>query len=139
VDLAVGWNRQPWSRFSLGLEGKIGSVEIQNLTNADADASAWGPYIRFEHDTLDSRYFPYQGSTGTSRVATPTSSRPRGRASEQAEGVNYRLVMIKPWSWDRHSLNLMLEGGGSSSRRRYRCSCRIWAGCSACPASSITS
>jgi NTE family protein len=30
VDLAVGWNRQPWSRFSLGLEGKIGSVEIQN-------------------------------------------------------------------------------------------------------------
>jgi NTE family protein len=30
--------------------------------------------------------------------------------------VNYRLVMIKPWSWDRHSLNLMLEGGGSSSQ-----------------------
>lgn len=117
VDLAVGWNRQPWSRFSLGLEGKIGSVEIQNLTNADADASAWGPYIRFEHDTLDSRYFPYQGvywdiKGGYSYVDLDPSDGP----SEQAEGVNYRLVMIKPWSWDRHSLNLMLEGGGSSSQ-----------------------
>ena len=86
MDLAVGWNRQPWSRFSLGLEGKIGSVEIQNLTNADADASAWGPTSRFEHDTLDSRYFPYQGSTGTSRgysyvdldPRTGPPSRPRG-------------------------------------------------------------
>lgn len=24
--------------------------------------------------------------------------------------------MIKPWSWDRHSLNLILEGGGSTSQ-----------------------
>jgi len=62
LDLAVGWNRQPWSRFSLGLEGKVGNVEIQNISNTDADASAWGPYVRFEHDTLDSRYFPYQGA-----------------------------------------------------------------------------
>jgi len=29
--------------------------------------------------------------------------------------VNYHLAMIKPWSWGRHSLNLMLEGGGSTS------------------------
>ena len=87
---------------------------------------AWGPYIRFEHDTLDSRYFPYQGSTGTSRGLLLRRSRPRGRALRAGRGVNYRLVMIKPWSWDRHSLNLMLEGAAQAPRRRYHCSCRIW-------------
>lgn len=87
VDLAVGWNRQPWSRFSLGLEGKIGSVEIQNLTNADADASAWGPYIRFEHDTLDSRYFPYQGVYWDIKGGLLLRrSRPRGRALRAGRG-----------------------------------------------------
>ena len=78
----------PGAASPLGWRGKIGSVEIQNLTNADADASAWGPYIRFEHDTLDSRYFPYQGSTGTSRGLLPRRSRPSDGPSEQAEGVN---------------------------------------------------
>ena len=36
-------------------------------------------------------------------------------ADGRSEGWNYQLSMIKPWSWDRHSLNLILEGGGSGS------------------------
>lgn len=117
VDLAIGWNRQPWSRLSLGLEGKVGSVDIQNLTDADADASAWGPYVRFEHDTLDSRYFPYEGiywdaKAGYSHIKLEPTNEP----TENTEGLNYHLVMIKPWSWGRHSVNLMLEGGGSTSQ-----------------------
>ncbi|MCH7370111.1 MULTISPECIES: patatin-like phospholipase family protein [Aeromonas] len=117
MDLAIGWNRQPWSRLSLGLEGKVGSVDIQNLSDADADASAWGPYVRFEHDTLDSRYFPYEGiywdiKGGYSHIRLEPTNEP----TENTEGLNYHLVMIKPWSWGRHSVNLMLEGGGSTSQ-----------------------
>lgn len=117
LDLAVGWNRQPWSRLSFGLEGKVGSVDVQNLSNADADASSWGPYVRFEHDTLDSRYFPYEGvywdiKGGYSHI----DLKPSDGSDEHTEGLNYHLAMIKPWSWGRHSLNLMLEGGGSTSQ-----------------------
>lgn len=117
LDLAVGWNRQPWSRLSFGLEGKVGSVDVQNLSNADADASSWGPYVRFEHDTLDSRYFPYEGvywdiKGGYSHI----DLEPSDGSAEHTEGLNYHLAMIKPWSWGRHSLNLMLEGGGSTSQ-----------------------
>lgn len=120
ADLAVGWNRQPWSRLSLGLEGKVGAIDIRNVADAKVDASSWGPYVRFEHDTLDSRYFPYQGvywdvKSGYSHVKIE----PTGDPTENAEGVNYHLTMIKPWSWDRHSLNLMLEGGGSTSQEEY--------------------
>ncbi|MCH7348121.1 patatin-like phospholipase family protein [Aeromonas sp. MR7] len=120
ADLAVGWNRQPWSRLSLGLEGKVGAIDIRNVADAKVDASSWGPYVRFEHDTLDSRYFPYQGvywdvKSGYSHVKIE----PTGEPTENAEGVNYHLTMIKPWSWDRHSLNLMLEGGGSTSQEEY--------------------
>lgn len=120
IDLAVGWNRQPWSRLSLGLEGKVGDIDIRNVADAKVDASSWGPYVRFEHDTLDSRYFPYQGvywdvKSGYSHVTIE----PTGKPTENTEGVNYQLTMIKPWSWDRHSLNLMLEGGGSTSQEEY--------------------
>jgi NTE family protein len=120
ADLAVGWNRQPWSRLSLGLEGKVGAIDIRNVADAKVDASSWGPYVRFEHDTLDSRYFPYQGvywdvKSGYSHVKIE----PTGEPTENTEGINYHLTMIKPWSWDRHSLNLMLEGGGSTSQEEY--------------------
>ncbi|QJT16666.1 serine protease [Aeromonas sp. 1805] len=117
VDLAVGWNRQPWSRLSLGLEGKVGDIDVRNVADAKVDASSWGPYVRFEHDTLDSRYFPYQGAYwdikgGYSAVRLDNNS----DIDDRYEGVNYHLAMVKPWSWDRHSLNLLLEGGGSTSQ-----------------------
>lgn len=120
ADLAVGWNRQPWSRLSLGLEGKVGSIDIRNVKGADTDASSWGPYVRFEHDTLDSRYFPYQGvywniKGGYSTVRLDDVD----EINDRYEGINYHLAMIKPWSWDRHSLNLLLEGGGSTSQEEY--------------------
>ena len=118
VDLAVGWNRQPWSRFSLGLEGKIGSVEIQNLTNADADASAWGPYIRFEHDTPRQPLLPYQGVYWTSGGLLLRRSRPLGRPpGSLAEGWDYRLlVMIKPLVLGQAQPQPDAGRGGSSSQ-----------------------
>ncbi|MGL5522525.1 MAG: patatin-like phospholipase family protein [Aeromonas veronii] len=116
ADLAVGWNRQPWSRLSMGLEGQTGSIEIKNVKELQGDATAWGPYARFEHDTLDSSYFPYQGvkwdvKMGYSHVNLDGD----GFQASRSEGWNYRLSMVKPWSWDRHSLNLILDGGGSGS------------------------
>ncbi|MGL5290264.1 MAG: patatin-like phospholipase family protein, partial [Aeromonas sp.] len=30
ADWAVGWNPQPWSRVSMGLEGQIGSIDVKN-------------------------------------------------------------------------------------------------------------
>ncbi len=115
-DLAVGWNRQPWSRLSMGLEGQLGTIDVKNFKGLEMDATAWGPYVRFEHDNLDSRYFPYQGvkwdmKLGHSHVSVDGLESADGRS----EGWNYQLSMIKPWSWDRHSLNLILEGGGSGS------------------------
>ncbi|MEG0010410.1 MAG: patatin-like phospholipase family protein [Aeromonas sp.] len=119
VDLALGWNRQPWSRLSLGLEGQVGSIDFQNLTNTDMDATAWGPYVRFEHDTLDSRYFPYEGIYWDIKGGyTHIKLEPTGADTENSEGLNYHLAMIKPWSWGRHSINLMLEGGGSTSEEK---------------------
>ncbi|WP_409011396.1 patatin-like phospholipase family protein [Aeromonas salmonicida] len=122
ADLAVGWNRQPWSRLSLGVEGKMGSIDVRNLNGVNSDAISWGPYVRFEHDTLDSRYFPYEGvfwdiKGGYSHVRLDYHS--DDEENERNEGVNYHLSMIKPWSWDRHSLNLILEGGGSTSQEEY--------------------
>jgi NTE family protein len=117
ADLAVGWNRQPWSRLSMGLEGQMGSIDIKNIKDLQGDATAWGPYARFEHDTLDSSYFPYQGvkwdvKMGYSHVNLEGNG---GILDSRSEGWNYHLSMVKPWSWDRHSLNLILEGGGSGS------------------------
>ncbi len=43
----------------------------------------------------------------------------RRGGNELHEGINYHLSMIKPWSWERHSLNLLLEGGGSTSQEEY--------------------
>lgn len=116
ADLAVGWNRQPWSRLSMGLEGMTGSIDVKNIKDVQGDATAWGPYARFEHDTLDSSYFPYQGikwdmKIGYSHVNLDGDS----SQVSHSEGWNYHLSMVKPWSWDRHSLNLILDGGGSGS------------------------
>ncbi|MGY3858182.1 patatin-like phospholipase family protein [Aeromonas veronii] len=117
VDLALGWNRQPWSRLSFGLEGQVGGVDIQNLADADIDALSWGPYVRFEHDTLDSRYFPYEGIYWDLKGGyTNVRLEQTGEDTEHGEGLNYHLALIKPWSWGRHSLNLLLEGGGSTSK-----------------------
>ncbi|WP_309265792.1 patatin-like phospholipase family protein [Aeromonas salmonicida] len=122
TDLALGWNLQPWSRLSLGVDGKMGSIDVRNLNGVNSDAISWGPYVRFEHDTLDSRYFPYEGvfwdiKGGYSHVRLDYHN--DDEENERNEGVNYHLSMIKPWSWDRHSLNLILEGGGSTSQEEY--------------------
>ena len=116
TNVAVGWNRQPWSRLSMGLEGQTGKIDVKNINDLEVDANAWGPYARFEHDTLDSLYFPYQGvkwdmKLGYSHVDLDGAP----SESSRSEGWNYHLSMIQPWSWDRHSLNLILEGGGSGS------------------------
>jgi NTE family protein len=115
ADASLGWNRQPWSRVSIGLNGKIGNIELQNFKDATVDATAWGPYVRFEHDTLDSRYFPYEGvqwdvRAGYTRVSTDDGTGLDG--DKNSSGISYHLSLIKPWSWDRHSINLLLEGGG---------------------------
>ncbi|MGY4026668.1 patatin-like phospholipase family protein [Aeromonas rivuli] len=115
ADASLGWNRQPWSRVSIGLNGKIGKIDLQNFKDATVDATAWGPYVRFEHDTLDSRYFPYEGvqwdvRAGYTRVSTDDNTGLDG--DNHSSGVSYHLSLIKPWSWDRHSINLLLEGGG---------------------------
>lgn len=122
TDLALGWNLQPWSRLSLGVDGKMGNIDVRNLNGVNSDAISWGPYVRFEHDTLDSRYFPYEGvfwdiKGGYSHVRLDYHN--DDEENERNEGVNYHLSMIKPWSWDRHSLNLLLEGGGSTSQEEY--------------------
>lgn len=124
TDLALGWNLQPWSRLSLGVDGKMGSIDVRNLNGVNSDAISWGPYVRFEHDTLDSRYFPYEGvfwdiKGGYSHVRLDYHNDDEDNDNERNEGVNYHLSMIKPWSWDRHSLNLILEGGGSTSQEEY--------------------
>ncbi len=120
ADLAVGWNRQPWSRISLGLEGKVGGIDVRNISDASVDASSWGPYVRFEHDTLDSRYFPYEGAYWDIKGGYSTVRLDNNEdIDDRYEGINYHLSMIKPWSWDRHSLNLLLEGGGSTSQEEY--------------------
>lgn len=113
---------------------------MKNFKGLEMDATAWGPYVRFEHDNLDSLYFPYQGmkwdmKLGHSHVSVDGLESADGRS----EGWNYQLSMIKPWSWDRHSLNLILEGGARAVKRWCRCIFRIWADCSASPVSSATS
>jgi NTE family protein len=116
-ELAVGWNSQPWSRIYTGLEGQIGSIEIKQAGNANVDATTWGPFIHFEYDTLDSLYFPYSGNKWDMKLGYSRVNLTGGEFDQMGRdrGLNYNFAMVKPWSWDRHSLNLILEGGGSNS------------------------
>lgn len=47
---------------------------------------------------------------GYTRVSTDDNTGLDG--DNHSSGVSYHLSLIKPWSWDRHSINLLLEGGG---------------------------
>ncbi|MFM5464872.1 patatin-like phospholipase family protein [Aeromonas simiae] len=113
---ALGWNNKPWQRFSLGMLGSTGHISIDNLDIGDIRTRAWGPFIAIEHDTLDSRYFPYsglllEGSLGYMRVNQDLVD----SGTERTRGSNYDFSLIKPLSWGRHSLNLMLEAGGTQT------------------------
>ncbi|MGL5598153.1 MAG: patatin-like phospholipase family protein [Aeromonas sp.] len=116
ADWAVGWNPQPWSRVSMGLEGQIGSIDVKNISELAVDANGWGPYSHFEYDTLDSRYFPYFGEKLDLKLGySYVNLEGAGSLPSRSKGWNYHLSMLKPWSWDKHSLNLIVEGGGSGS------------------------
>lgn len=113
---AVGWNIHPWQRVSLGVAAMKGDIGIDSIGISDLSSSAWGPFLRLEHDTLDSRYFPYNGLLFQGQIGYMHINQDDGEGGQShSRGSSYDVTLIKPWSWERHSLNLMLGAGGTQS------------------------
>ncbi len=111
----VGWNIEPWSAVAVGYRGNSGYVELL-LTGGRQDLDAYGPYIRYAYDYLDSLYFPTSGwlldaEWGYSRIHS------RFDGIKTDDNTNYYNVrVLKPFSFERHTLVTNLKGGGSDSK-----------------------
>ncbi len=113
---SLGWNIRPWQRASLGISAMTGDISIDGIGISDVSTSAWGPFLRLEHDTLDSRYFPYSGFLFQGQLGYMRVNQDNGEwATARSRGSSYEVSLVKPWSWERHSLNLMLGAGGTQT------------------------
>ena len=73
VDLAVGWNRQPWSRLSLGLEGKWGTSTFATWRMLRWMPPPGAPISASSTTPSTAATSPIRAPTGTSRGVTPPS------------------------------------------------------------------
>lgn len=114
--IELGWNSRPWQQASLGLYAMSGDIGIDSIGLSELATHAWGPFLRLEHDNLDSRYFPYAGTLLRGQIGY-LQLRQDGLdgGKEESRGASYDLTLIKPWSWSRHSLNLMISAGGTQT------------------------
>lgn len=110
-----GWNIEPWSAVAVGYRGITGHVQLL-LTGDRQDFDAYGPYLRYTYDYLDSLYFPTSGwlldvEWGYSQI----HSRFHGiKVDDNTNYYNARL--LKPFNFERHTLVTHLKGGGSDSQ-----------------------
>ncbi|MGL5285406.1 MAG: patatin-like phospholipase family protein [Aeromonas sp.] len=112
----LGWNMRPWQRLSMGMQAIVGDIDISSLGISDISTTAWGPLLRLEHDTLDSRNFPYFGTRFSGEVGYLNIGQDQlDGGSLHSQGSTYEVSLIKPWSWQRHSLNLLLSAGGTQT------------------------
>ncbi|WEM44871.1 patatin-like phospholipase family protein (plasmid) [Photobacterium sp. DA100] len=110
-----GWNLQPWSSLSVGYRGGVGEVSEININNKQ-DYTVHGPYVSFVYDDLDSLFFPREGFMLRTEVGLGSSrSSINDEETVSSDSVYAELKLLKPFSYERHSLVSVLQAGGYDS------------------------
>ncbi|BEU04699.1 serine protease [Agarivorans sp. OAG1] len=107
----LAWNYKPWQEWGLGLAARHGDIELKGFSG---DASYWlyGPYFRFDYDTLNSWAFPTQGKMLDVGL-TLYHEDVQGFSSVLAPSFEARWKV--PFGWNKHNLNWFGEYGSTGS------------------------
>ena len=112
VDGELGWNSQPWSQFATGVQLADSSVTVDGATGEEK-LRTWGPYLGYDFDTLDSRFFPREGSYFSGRLSY-LHFQGEDISADERWGLVSTLSYLKPITFsERQTLTLRLSGGGS--------------------------
>ncbi|KAE8177665.1 patatin-like phospholipase family protein [Photobacterium carnosum] len=111
----MGWNIKPWAAFTLGYKGQTGSITVSALDRKE-NYNLYGPYLDLTYDDLDSFFFPSYGSYFNSEIGySNTVRRPDFGESEAGETVYYNLSIIKPFTYDKHTVVFSMKTAGSDA------------------------
>ena len=111
----MGWNIKPWAALTLGYKGQTGSIKVSALDSKE-DYDLYGPYLDFTYDDLDSFFFPSYGSYLNSEIGySNTFRRPNSGLSESGDTVYYNLSIIKPFTYDKHTVVFSIKTAGSDA------------------------
>ncbi|MEE1675488.1 patatin-like phospholipase family protein [Agarivorans aestuarii] len=107
----VSWNYKPWQEWGLGLAAKHGDIELKGLSG-DARYWLYGPYLKFDYDTLNSWAFPTQGKMLDVGL-TLYHEDVQGFSSVLAPSFETRWKV--PFGWNKHNFNWFGEYGSTGS------------------------
>ncbi|PSW04426.1 patatin-like phospholipase family protein [Photobacterium lipolyticum] len=110
----TGWNAKPWSALKFGFRGQSGDVSLL-LDDAQEDYDAYGPYLAYTHDNLDSYYFPSSGWLLKTELGYSLTSSTFIDDSGDDETYYYSARAMKPFSYERHTVVAMAKAAGSDS------------------------
>ncbi|UPW17920.1 patatin-like phospholipase family protein [Agarivorans sp. TSD2052] len=107
----IAWNYQPWQEWSLGLAAKRGNIKVNGIA-AEANYWLYGPYFKFDYDTLNSWAFPTSGKMLDLNL-TLYNEDVDDFSSVLAPSFEMRWKY--PFGWNKHHLNWFGEYGSSGS------------------------
>ena len=112
MDGELGWNSQPWSQLSFGTQLAHSAITIDGASGEE-NVRSWGPYLDYGYDTLDSRFFPREGSYFSGRLSY-IHTQGEDISAEEQWGLVSAFNYLKPFTFsERQTLALRLSGGGS--------------------------
>ncbi|MEC6823173.1 patatin-like phospholipase family protein [Photobacterium piscicola] len=111
----MGWNIRPWAALTLGYKGQTGSIAVSALDSKE-NYDLYGPYLDLSYDDLDSFFFPSYGSYLNGEIGySNTLRRPMSGESESGDTVYYNLSLIKPFTYDKHTVVFSIKTAGSDA------------------------
>ena len=111
----MGWNIKPWAALTLGYQAQTGSITLSSIDRKD-NYDLYGPYLDLTYDDLDSFFFPANGSYFNSEIGySNTLRRPDFGKREDGDTVYYKLSIIKPFTYNRHTVVASMKTAGSDA------------------------
>ncbi|MDX1303110.1 patatin-like phospholipase family protein [Photobacterium sp.] len=110
----TGWNVKPWSVMKLGFRGQSGDASLL-LDDAQEDYEAYGPYLAYTHDNLDNFYFPSSGWGFDMELGYNRTRSTFIDDSVDDETYYYSARVMKPFSYQRHTVVALAKTAGSDS------------------------
>lgn len=111
----MGWNIKPWAALTLGYQAQTGSITLSSIDRKD-NYDLYGPYLDLTYDDLDSFFFPANGSYFNSEIGySNTLRRPDFGKREAGDTVYYKLSIIKPFTYNRHTVVASMKTAGSDA------------------------
>ncbi|MDO6686935.1 MULTISPECIES: patatin-like phospholipase family protein [unclassified Agarivorans] len=107
----LAWNYQPWQEWAVGLAAKHGNIKVNGIA-AEANYWLYGPYFKFDYDTLNSWAFPTQGKMLDVNF-TLYHEDVDEFSSVLAPSFETRWKV--PFGWDKHNFNWFGEYGSTGS------------------------